>query len=218
MFAGLETAVREDNRLPANLNVRDIFKTWSNQKGFPVLSVTRDYVTGNINLSQQRYLLSATASAADQTVFSIPYNFIRTNETDHNKTAADYWLTTRTASIGAATVGISADDWIIFNNRETGYYRVQYDKDNYKLIAEALNGDELSKIHIVTRAQLINDVYNFAETNRTSYEQYFDIIRYLKNETEYVPWAPTVAGLNTITRLYAASPSFNHLRVIRKFL
>ena len=39
---------------------------------------------------------------------------------------------------------------VVFNVQETGYYRVNYDKKNWQLIAQQLNRDHLS-IHVVNR-------------------------------------------------------------------
>ncbi|KAJ8982960.1 hypothetical protein NQ317_005277 [Molorchus minor] len=64
---------------------------------------------------------------------------------------------------------ISNDSWIIFN--------VQHH----------------DAIHVLNRAQLIDDVFALAKTGRVSYERAFDLSDYLNFETEYYPWASAFA-------------------------
>lgn len=105
-------------------------------------------------------------------------------------------------------------DFILFNNKETGFYRVQYDDVNYQLIANALNSDHLNHIHIVTRAQLIDDAYNFARSGRyPNYSQFLHIIRYLQNETEYVPWGAAMNGITLLNRMYAGNEGYDRFTV-----
>lgn len=212
LFEALNRAAHEDNTLAANLNVNTIFWSWSNQKGYPLLKVTRDYATGEITLTQERYT-TVISTVQDPSIFHIPYNLLTPNSPDFDNTKADYWFSSRTTRLAANIASVSAGDFILFNNRETGYYRVQYDNTNYQLIADALNSDQLSNIHIVTRAQLIDDAFNFAQSNRLSFHQYLHIIRYLKNETEYVPWGAAIKGISVLNRLYAGNEKYHRFNV-----
>ena len=57
----------------------------------------------------------------------------------------------------------NADKAVIFNVQETGYYRVNYDKQNWELIIKQLNEDH-TKIHVINRAQIIDDAINLARS------------------------------------------------------
>ena len=57
----------------------------------------------------------------------------------------------------------NADTAVIFNVQETGYYRVNYDKQNWELIIKQLNEDH-TKIHVINRAQIIDDAINLARS------------------------------------------------------
>lgn len=48
--------------------------------------------------------------------------------------------------------------WVIFNIQLAGLYKVKYDKANYELIVNTLNSDDFKSIHVINRAQLIDDV------------------------------------------------------------
>lgn len=42
----------EKDRIPLPTTVKEIMDTWTNQMGYPLINVTRDYVTGNVTVSQ----------------------------------------------------------------------------------------------------------------------------------------------------------------------
>jgi aminopeptidase N len=48
--------------------------------------------------------------------------------------------------------------WVIFNIQLAGLYKIKYDAENYKLIVDTLNSNDFETIHVINRAQLIDDV------------------------------------------------------------
>ena len=71
--------------------------------------------------------------------------------------------------------------------------RVNYDEENWRLIAEQLKRDHTS-IHVINRAQIIDDALNLAKSGLISYETALSVTGYLANETEYIPWASALSG------------------------
>ncbi|KAI4492598.1 hypothetical protein M0804_002389 [Polistes exclamans] len=69
-----------------------------------------------------------------------------------------------------------------------GYYRVNYDTDNWKKIAEYLNTENYTKIHPLNRAQIIDDSSYMVHTKRLNPIVFLEIINYLWQETDYIPW------------------------------
>lgn len=61
--------------------------------------------------------------------------------------------------------GISTQGWVIFNNNQTGYYRVNYDQQNWDLITDQLLKDHTA-ISPINRAQIINDAMNLARAGK----------------------------------------------------
>ncbi|XP_044577478.1 aminopeptidase N-like [Cotesia glomerata] len=80
-----------------------------------------------------------------------------------------------------------AANWCVFFWKS--FYRVNYDERNWKLIADYLKSGNYQKIHVLNRAQLIDDAFVLAEFGYLNFNVTFDLVRYLKVETEYVPWA-----------------------------
>ncbi|XP_067634814.1 aminopeptidase N-like [Eurosta solidaginis] len=96
--------------LPASIGV--MFRAWSQQSGFPLLTVTRDYTKkkGRVALGDCR--------------------------ADFRNTTATHYFNTKELNIADNEVG--ADDWLILNKQSTGYYRINYDDKNWHLIAQGL--------------------------------------------------------------------------------
>lgn len=202
--------------IPSSVDFKDIIDSWSNQKGFPILYVDFNPEAGTINLTQHRYLTNFLADP-DRLVWWIPYNFITESEAkliENQKTTPDNWLNTANAKIESSEArNLKSEKWVLFNKQQTGYYRVNYDADNWNALANALLGDDYKNIPLLSRAQLISDSMDFARTGRISYEIPMKILTYLgKTETEYFPWETTNTELNRIrNRIAWSSFSENYM-------
>lgn len=186
------------------------------------MTVQRNYNTGALNVRQERYL-TVPPTAEDPSLWWIPYNFATANSPDFENTRAEGWLPpTRTSTIAQTSAKTwSSADWIVFNKQETGYYRVLYDDANYDLIVNQLNSN-FSKIHLTSRAQLIDDTFDFARTGRLNYRTAFNVAAHLEGETEYVPWGSAFRHLTLVNRMLLSSneyPQFqNFTRIITRAL
>lgn len=194
----MERAVKEDNNLAKSLNVNDIFSSWSDQSGYPLLVVKRDYQNNTIKISQERYFNKYPYPEQSSTTWWIPYNFDTANNVSFNNTSPDGWLPQGNKSTIIKPDGYrkwSAKDWVLFNKQQTGFYRVLYDEKNYNLILRELNSGNIGKIHPLSRSQFLDDVDAFVQSGRLPYNIYFDLIRYLRHETEYGPWMVATRSL-----------------------
>lgn len=89
----------------------------------------------------------------------VPITFTGQNNPDFEATQPEMWMK------GTKEVTVSSlptrDQWVIFNLQETGYYRVNYDDNNWNLLVQQLNTDHRA-IHVINRAQIIDDAFNLA--------------------------------------------------------
>lgn len=201
LFSILDRTAKEDGALNKTLNVKDLFSSWSRQAGFPLLIVQRNYENGSITLSQQRYLADRFSPLINATTRWIPYNFATAKSPWFNSTKADGWLPQHQNAIliePSAEHNWSSTDWVLFNKKLTGFYRVMYDIRNWKLLIAELNSGPNNKIHPLSRAQLLEDLADFVETGRLPHDLLFEMVKYLKHETEFAPW---VAGSRAILYL-----------------
>lgn len=102
---------------------------------------------------------------------------------------------------------------MVLNKQQTGYYRVNYDETNWRLIAAYLNSDNFQNINPLNRAQLIDDAYNLARTGLLSYSIVFDLLDYVSRETDYIPLYSFYRGLSYVYRHLITSEYGEKLKV-----
>lgn len=210
--------VSEDQTIGTGQTIEEIMSTWTRQRGFPLLTVVRNYVTGTIDMRQERYF-TVRPSTEDSSLWWIPYNFATANNPDFENTRAEGWMSpTRTSTISqTSTKTWSSSEWIVYNKQETGYYRVMYDEANYNLIISQLNRD-FSKIHLTSRSQLIDDSFDFARTGRLNYRTAFDIVSHLEHDTEYVTWGSALTHLTLVNRMLALTSEYAQFKNFTRIL
>jgi aminopeptidase N len=143
-------------------------------------------------------------------------NFVIESTPDFTQTSPDEWLFQDQGSITLRPNELRTwtnDEWLIFNKQQTGYYRVNYDDKLWQLfINELLNGD-YTKIHVLNRAQLIDDAHSFAENSLISYDIVFHLLEYLSKELDYIPWVVADKVFTNLNRLLSGSNGYENFRV-----
>lgn len=185
LYSGLQQAVNQDVAINPP-NVATIMRTWENQAGYPVVTVSR---SGNqLTLTQERFYYTQETSSS---VWWVPINYVVGSNPDFSDTKPDLWMQgQKTVNLQSNTAPKSwnVNDWIVVNIQESSYYRVNYDDNLWNLLIEQLHGD-FSKIHLLNRAQLVDDSLNLARAGKIDYNVPFAILEYLAKENDYIPWA-----------------------------
>lgn len=132
---------------------------------------------------QERFLTSYNISAKNQKYW-IPLTWTTSEELNFTDTEPRIWLNKDDLSIN---IDKNAN-WYILNIREIGFYRVNYDKNNWIQLINVLNGNNFTQILDVNRAQLIDDSLNLARAGYIDYDIALNLSKYLTNETNYLPW------------------------------
>ncbi|XP_023324912.1 aminopeptidase N [Eurytemora carolleeae] len=198
-----------DGTLPSEVTIKEIMDTWTLQTGFPVLTVQRDYTDSTAIIKQERFLLSAESS--DPATWWIPVTFTSPGPAgDFNNTYNNIWMAKgeRSKSISGLP---AADEPVIFNVQETGYYRVNYDEKNWEMIAKKLETDFRS-IHVINRAQILDDALEMAKVGRLSYSIALKLTGYLDKETEYIPWYSALSGLSHINKMLKRTAAYGDFK------
>lgn len=203
-------------------------ESWTNSLGFPVLHVEYNRETGEVKMTQERYLLSSSTEAAPKTKWWVPVNILtyenRFDDVNQKSFAPDTWLNETEQTLTTTdALNLVDQEWIILNKGQSGYYRVNYDEDLWNQIILQLHGkiEEPNKsfmtiskllhpaqiqpkpeIQAAQRAQLIDDSLDLACTSRLSYKIPLELLKYLSTlEHDFAPWEAAHNGLN---RLYNA--------------
>lgn len=175
-----------DNNPPKRIpNIKEAFETWELQKGYPLLHVSYNNETKSFDLTQNHY--SSDGQQSSDSLWIIPVNFVTENNPDFSDTHSTFLLKTKSDKI--ADVEMDNSHWFIFNKQQTGFYRVNYDIENWSKLAATLNSKKLGTIHPSNRAQLIDDSINLAMTGHLSEDLAFGMLTYLRRESNYFPWA-----------------------------
>lgn len=190
--------------------------TWSQQAGFPVLTVSRDYDEGStqiVTFSQERYF-TTQPSTPDHTTWWIPITYATAQNANFANTTVDEWFPQNHEfnEILVYVDSLNENDWLIVNKQASGYYRVLYDERNYRLLSDALVRN-ISVFHNLNRAQLIDDTYNFVRTQRLGYDTFLEVARLLEFDNEYASWYPAITAFTTLDRYFAGHNNYPILRV-----
>ena len=96
----------------------------------------------------------------------------------------------------------------------TGFYRVNYDLRNWRLLTEYLmDREHFTQIGIINRAQLLDDALNLARAGLLDYTTALDVTRYLANELEYIPWKAALNALGYIDGMLIKTGNYDKFKV-----
>jgi len=209
LWRHLTEQAHRDGTLRKDLTVKAIMDTWTLQTGFPVVTVTRNYDQNTAEIEQSRYLLDKDQESKYS--WWIPITFTEPGPAiNFNDTTNDLWLAKDQKSKTLRSMP-DKDTPVIFNVQQTGFYRVNYDKKNWDLIAETLNNDHLS-IHVINRAQIMDDALELAKTGRLDYATALSLTGYLSRETEYIPWVSALQGLQHIKDMLKRTSAYGQFK------
>uniref|UniRef100_B3P5I6 Aminopeptidase n=1 Tax=Drosophila erecta TaxID=7220 RepID=B3P5I6_DROER len=217
LWESLTQAAHKTGSLPTDYDIKTIMDSWTLQTGYPVINVTRNYTTRTASLSQERYLLNTDISRAHKGCWWVPLSYTSQEEKDFNNTAPKEWMEcTETGESVFKTIKDlpGPDQWVIFNNQLSAPYKVNYDAQNWKLLIATLNSEEYQSIHVVNRAQLIDDVLYFAWTGEQDYEIALQLISYLQRERQLLPWKSAFDNLKLSFLKKIITPVYEHLNGI----
>lgn len=102
------------------------------------------------------------------------------------------------------------EKYYILNAMQIGYFRVNYDTENWMKLREALySGPNHDGIHVLNRAQIVDDLFQLARAGTVEYKFAIDIIRYIRNEIDYIPWLTVSCKSETIFDKFLISATWN---------
>lgn len=100
----------------------------------------------------------------------------------------------------------------------SGYYRVNYDDTLWSALETALKSDNFDGIHVLNRAQIVDDALNLARAGQLSYSTALNIVSYLENETEYYPWYSAFTAFTYLNRLIGSHQTLGPYFTVNQLL
>lgn len=179
--------------------------TWTLQTGFPVVTANR--TPNTIVFAQKRFVYNLSDQTPPEESWWIPITY-KTISVQPKLV----WLK-RTQRELVVEMENSAEEWYLVNVNQTGYYRVNYDLDNWKKLTEQL---EMRNGHLVfdvkNRAQILDDSFNLAAAGYLDYSVPLNISRYLKQEREYVPLKAALTSLDYLKDMFVRTQHFDKFK------
>ncbi|XP_050307888.1 membrane alanyl aminopeptidase-like [Anthonomus grandis grandis] len=174
--------------LPVGVNLTTVVDNWINKGGYPVINIT--LLGTNVILTQQRFLYSGTDNENSSWYVPISYSTADFNLYNENTDPIGWVTPTNPYIISGFS---NSSNWIVINNQQTGFYRVNYDTTLWNNLATALLQTNFSGIHELNRAQIIDDSNQLAKAGYLSYSQVLRNTEFLANDTSYFSWYPATS-------------------------
>lgn len=211
--------------IPEDLSVKTIMDSWISQEGYPVVTVDRNYIQGGAVINQTRF--SQNSISSDHKWY-IPLTYTRKSD---NGSISTLWLKKETSLKVVNFTIPKNDNWILFNVDQAGifkcpkyeplincfflkgFYRVNYDKQNWRLLQQQLmkNHEAISPSN---RGQLLNDAFELAFAGLLDYHIPFQLTKYLKlKERNYIPWNSVYNSLRSLEIIIGSTQYYGYFQV-----
>ncbi|NXL87046.1 AMPN Aminopeptidase, partial [Alectura lathami] len=153
LWQHLQEAVTRNNvTLPGTIST--IMDRWTLQMGFPVVTVN----TLNGSIWQSHFLLDPNSTVQRPSVFNytwiVPITWMTSSSSGDR-----YWLVN--VSETNSSFRVSSPNWLLLNLNVSGYFRVNYNQENWEQLLAQLSRNH-QVIPVINRAQIIDDAFNLA--------------------------------------------------------
>jgi len=174
--------------------VEDIMSTWTQQMGFPVITV-KEEKSGDkrvVTVSQEKF--TADGSKDDKSVWMVPITV--STKSSPNHAVHKFVLSTKEASF--TVEGVKSDDWLKVNTGGVGFYRTLYTRD---MLDALLPGIKNQSMPPRDRLGLQNDLFALARAGLVSCDSVLKVAEAFTTETNYTVWSDLSSNLSTLSIL-----------------
>ncbi|XP_064215469.1 endoplasmic reticulum aminopeptidase 1 isoform X6 [Tribolium castaneum] len=201
-----------------SLEVRTIMDTWTQQMGFPLITISRE--DNEVLVTQERFLL--TVESANSSIrnspkskfdykWYVPFTYITNNDT---QTVYNVWM-------NMTDVRFELDPditWIKANVNQSGFYRVMYDEAMWRSLVNVLRTNH-TVFNPADRANLIDDAFTLCRAGLLNASIPLELSLYLSKERDYVPWATAIEHFQSWSRRLSESLAYKlFLKYMRQLL
>ncbi|XP_050463397.1 aminopeptidase N-like isoform X2 [Cataglyphis hispanica] len=198
----MQVAVDETIPIYKNIpRISDVIDDWIKYVNYPILKIMRNYNEKRMHIAMH---IENKVSSKNSNQQRIPVTFTtqsKLNFTNFVSPLHDERLILITSSLGVE-IDIIEDGWVIFNLQQAGYYRVNYDIENWRRIAKYINSREYTKVHVLNRAKIIDDAFYFMITQQLKPSIFWNLTSYLAQETNYIAWYPMIKSLEYMSSIF----------------
>lgn len=117
LWSTLQAALDATSEL--QVDIKKVMDSWITQTGFPLVTVTRDYITGQTIIWQQPYNTYDISGIISHSKWWIPITWTKESSPTFHNTTPILWLGPENETISIIT---DPDEWIMVNLQQTGKY------------------------------------------------------------------------------------------------
>ncbi|GFS36244.1 glutamyl aminopeptidase [Trichonephila inaurata madagascariensis] len=184
--------------LQGNRSISSIMKTWTEQMGFPYVTIRKYQNSTTFVAKQERFLKNVQrqkrqAESVHKYIWSIPLSYI----TNDGKNGIVWIHDDKETEFTIPTQNL---EWVKFNVNQTGYYLVNYEPDGWKKLTDLL----LTNYEVLTpedRASLLFDSFFLGQAGIIETDIFLTMTKYLKKETHVIPWKTASDSFSRIIEL-----------------
>nr|XP_012235291.1 PREDICTED: glutamyl aminopeptidase-like [Linepithema humile] len=184
-------------KLPSHephLFLKNIIKSWITKKYYSVLNMTRNDENSSIAID---FILSRYLKANEKTKNWIPVTYTTQLSVNYDISDRLFWLTSH--SLRRVIPVIDKNDFVLLNIKQTGYYRVNYDERTWYNLIHFLNSENYTKIHVLNRAQLIDDAFYLLLQKQFNYKTFWEFTKSVLRDMNFVTWYPMFKVFESIS-------------------
>ncbi|XP_025263027.1 aminopeptidase Q-like [Camponotus floridanus] len=217
-----------------DFDIKDAINSWIMQKYPSVLKVTRNYSTNIVSVSvqfrnkldEEEYYIPVSYTTESNPNFTITWTNISLKEPFViGMPSSKMEILTSNAMRGVSfNTDAELRAWLdeFFESKpgdfyQRGYYRVHYDTANWLKIAQYLNSEKYSNIHVLNRAQIINDAFHFAIEKKLEFSIFWELVSYLAQETDYIAWYPMLKAFEIMSNIFPFLDFYPEFKGVLRF-
>ena len=186
--------------------ITEIMNTWIKQAGYPVLQVAEstDAEIGGygISLSQSRFLYDRlmNPNEEDASQWRVPIS-IRQAGADLKATAL-----MEGTSLQAQLESRDTPDWVKVNAGQTGFYRVNYDAEQWRRLGDAVG---VMGLPATDRLGLQNDAFALMRAGSLSPATFLALAESYSRENHVSVWSDLASNLGSFDNLIGGQPYYD---------
>uniref|UniRef100_A0A673GJ08 Aminopeptidase n=1 Tax=Sinocyclocheilus rhinocerous TaxID=307959 RepID=A0A673GJ08_9TELE len=187
-----------------DINITQVMDRWTLQMGYPVVTISKnDSLDNSVTISQEHFVYDTDAKIQNPELFNNSFQWqipltLAVGNSSHISTETIIWVSNKTETHKVGHV--DGETWLLGNINQTGYFRVNYDLHNWRLLIQQLMTNP-TIISVGNRAGLIDDVFNLARAGYLPQNVPLQMISYLSQETEFLPWHAASRALYQLDKL-----------------
>ncbi|XP_044198996.1 thyrotropin-releasing hormone-degrading ectoenzyme-like [Thunnus albacares] len=198
LWSKLSQAMRSEGR---DIDIGQMMDRWTLQMGYPVITISKNQSeqlpTHYITVTQEHFLYGQEVKNNNSLQWQVPLTVAAGNASAVCSETL-IWINNKTETHRISQM--DDNTWLLGNINQTGYFRVNYDLQNWKLLIQQLHTNP-QIISVGNRAGLIDDAFNLARAGYLPQGISLQLIGYLPEETSFLPWHAASRALYQLDKL-----------------